>query len=217
MGRHGRLARRCRGACGARRITRFRAASNRERCPIRNPDPPGGPIGSLILIYDWSGVQSLLDGLRVRLVRLEKRLAAIVVDQQGQVIGGASFDGQAAQQSALAAETWGELPPNGYGKRAVGLSNPALIEVLVGAARVSNPKRGWSVLFIERASEALAAVRRVRTRWIFMMTCILLVGLVVASLLARQVMRPLNEVTRATSAIAARPDLDLPLLPVRSR
>jgi len=171
----------------------------------------------LILIYDWSGVQSLLDGLRVRLVRLEKRLAAIVVDQQGQVIGGASFDGQAAQQSALAAETWGELPPNGYGKRAVGLSNPALIEVLVGAARVSNPKRGWSVLFIERASEALAAVRRVRTRWIFMMTCILLVGLVVASLLARQVMRPLNEVTRATSAIAARPDLDLPLLPVRSR
>src|SRR4029450_1310683 len=37
------------------------------------------------------------------------------------------------------------------------------------------------------------------------------------ALLARQVMHPLNEVTRATSEIAAHPDLDLPLLPVRSR
>ena len=38
-----------------------------------------------------------------------------------------------------------------------------------------------------------------------------------ATLLARQVMRPLNEVTRATSNLAAHPDRELPLLPVRSR
>jgi signal transduction histidine kinase len=50
-----------------------------------------------------------------------------------------------------------------------------------------------------------------------MIASLLVVGLAVAILLARQVMRPLNEVTRATSDIAAHPDLQRPLLPVRSR
>jgi signal transduction histidine kinase len=73
------------------------------------------------------------------------------------------------------------------------------------------------VFVIERTAEALAAVRRVRARWTVTLACILLVGLTVAALLARQVVGPLEEVTRATSEIAARPDLGLPLLPVRSR
>jgi signal transduction histidine kinase len=41
--------------------------------------------------------------------------------------------------------------------------------------------------------------------------------LAIASWLARQFMRPLDEVTRATSRIAAQPQAELPLLPVRSR
>ncbi len=185
--------------------------------PIRNPDPPGGAVGSLVLIYDWGGVQGLLEGIRVKLLNLEKRVAAIVVDRDGKVIGGVSFDGRAAQRSALAAETWSGLAPNGYGTRHVGGANDAAVGVLVGAAPVSTPSPGWSVLFIERTTEALAAVRKVRSRWSLMIAGILVVGLATATLLARQVMRPLNEVTRATSTIAARPDLELPLLPVRSR
>jgi two-component system sensor histidine kinase HydH len=185
--------------------------------PIENPDPPGGSIGNLILIYDWGTVQTLLDGIRVKLSHLEKHLAAIVVDREGRVIGGVSFDGQAAQHAALAAVNWGGLPSRGYGKRRVSGSQDVPVDVLVGAATVSNPPRGWSVLFIERTTEALAPVRTVRTRWSVIIACILLVGLAVATLLARQVMRPLNDVTRATSIIAAHPDLQLPLLPVGSR
>lgn len=185
--------------------------------PIDNPDPPRGPIGNLILIYDWGGIEDLLDGIRVKLSDLGKRVAAVVVDRRGKVIGGVSFDGQAAQRSPLAGETWVELAPDGYAKRDVRLAHEPPLEVLVGAATVSNPPHGWSVLFVERTAEALAAVRNVRTRWMFLIACILLVGLAVATLLARQVMRPLNEVTQATSKIAAHPDEELPLLPVRSR
>ena len=194
----------------------FRREVTEIGVPIRNPDPPGDAIGDLILVADWSGVQDLLDGIRVKLTNLEKRVAAIVVDREGQVIGGVSFDGRAAQESALAAETWAELASKRYGKRLVNVSNDAPAGVLVGAARVSNP-RGWSVLFVERTSDALVEVKRIRTRWILMIACILLVGLGMATLLARQVMRPLNDVTRATSNLAAHPDRELPLLPVRSR
>ncbi len=185
--------------------------------PIENPDPPGGPIGNLILIYDWSGIQGLLDGIRIKLANLDKRVAAIVVDREGRVIGGVSFDGLAAQRSALAAERWGGLAPGGPGKRSGSAPNNTPAGVLVGAARVSRPIDGWSVLVIERTGEALAAVRKVRARWTATLACILVAGLAVATLLARQVMGPLEEVTRATSAIASHPDRGLPLLPVRSR
>ncbi len=185
--------------------------------PIENPDPPGGQIGNLILSYVWGGIQDLLDDLRVKLASLEKRVAAVVVDREGKVIGGVSFDGRAAQRSALATERWGGLAPSGHGRRPLSPSNDAPAGVLVGAAPISDSSDGWSVLFIERTAEALAAVRKVRTRWIAVIACILVVGLAVATLLARQVMHPLEEVTRATSDIASHPDLELPLLPVRSR
>jgi signal transduction histidine kinase len=90
-------------------------------------------------------------------------------------------------------------------------------EVLVGAARVVSLPDGWAVLFVQRTAEALAAVREVRQRWIAVMAAILVAGLAVATLLARQVMRPLDEMTRATSLIASHPDVEHPLLPVRSR
>jgi len=89
--------------------------------------------------------------------------------------------------------------------------------VLVGTANVSDLAHDWSVLFIERTAEALAAVGQVRTRWILITTGTLLGGLAVATLLARQFMRPLDEVARATSDIASHPDVPMPLLPVRSR
>jgi signal transduction histidine kinase len=186
--------------------------------PIENPDPPGGRIGSLILVYDWNEVGALLDGIRGKLTHLGKRLAALVVDRDGHVIGGVSFDGGAAQQSPLAAARWeGGGRPDGYGTRSVRLANDPPGGMLVGAATISQPPLGWSVLFIEPTAEALAAVRTMRTRWMVIIASILLVGLAVAALLARQVLRPLNEVTRATSLIAAHPDDELPLLPVRSR
>jgi len=185
--------------------------------PIENPDPPGGKIADLILMYDWAGIREVLDGLRVKLTHLGKRVAAIVTDREGKVIGGVSFDGEAAQQSALAGTTWSASGPDGYETRLVRLATDPPTELLVGAAPVAAPPRGWSVLFVESTSEALAAVQKVRARWGFLIVCILLAGLAVATLLARQVMRPLQEVTQATSTVAAHPHLELPLVPVRSR
>jgi signal transduction histidine kinase len=65
--------------------------------------------------------------------------------------------------------------------------------------------------------EALAPVRAVRMRWIAVSAALLAIGLAVAALLARSAVRPLEEVTRATSRIAARPEEELPLLPVHSQ
>ena len=185
--------------------------------PVDSPDPPQHPIGTLILVYDWDGVARLLDTVRIRLADLGKRVAAVVVDRRGKVIGGVSFDGQDATRSPLAEQPWEEPGADGYAKRNVALADEGPLGVLFGAAAVANPSHGWSVLFIERETEALAAVRSVRTRWMFAIVSILLIALAVAALLARQVMHPLNEVTRATSKIAAHPELELPLLPVRSR
>jgi signal transduction histidine kinase len=159
----------------------------------------------------------VLDTIRVKLTDLEKRVAAIVVDGEGKVIGGVSFDGHPAKQSSLAEGKWDVLPATGYGKFIAEVSNDLPVEVLVGSAAVSDVRPDWKVLFIERSAEALAPVARIRTRWIVAISSILFVGLGVAALLARQFMRPLDEVTRATSMIASHPDRELPLLPVRSR
>jgi signal transduction histidine kinase len=183
--------------------------------PIPNPDPPGGSIGHLLLIYDWGGIQRVLDDIRAKLTRLDKHVAALIVDGTGRIIGGVAFDAQPAQRSSLAATAWPATTD--YGQRWVHVGDEQTLAVLVGAAPVADPVSNWSVLFVERASEALAAVQRIRDRWILVVIALLLVGLAAAAILARQVMRPLSEVTRATGIIAAHPDLELPLLPVRSR
>ena len=113
--------------------------------PIANPDPPADQIGSLILIYDWAGIQDLLSEIRVKLAILDKQVAALVVDGHGRVIGGVAFDGQSAQGSTLAAESWGALAPLGYGRRSLRVSNEAPTGVLVGAAAVAGPSEGWSI------------------------------------------------------------------------
>src|SRR4029450_7653505 len=53
--------------------------------------------------------------------------------------------------------------------------------------------------------------------WIAVSAALLAIGLAVAALLARSAVRPLEEGTRATSRIAARPEEELPLLPVHSQ
>jgi signal transduction histidine kinase len=169
---------------------------------IRNPDPPGGRIGRLILVYDWRRIERALDDIRLKLSKLGKNVAAVVIDEAGDVIGGVSFDGKPASDSGFAQQRWDRA------------AKPA--GLLVGRASLPQTP-AWSVLVIERSVEALAPVQRVRNRWILMIGFILFVGLGVAALLARQFMRPLDEVTRATGEIASHPDVELPLLPVRSR
>jgi signal transduction histidine kinase len=162
-------------------------------------------------------VSEILEGMRVKLAKLGKHVGAIVIDRGGKVIGGVAIDGQPAERSALVSEAWRALPAGGDGEHAASGSRDDAVELLFGAAEVSHPRVAWSVVLLEPAREALAPVRRMRDRWIAVTAGLLLAGLALATLLARQVMRPLDEVTRATSRVASHPDLDLPLLPVRSR
>jgi signal transduction histidine kinase len=171
--------------------------------PIANPDAAGERIGALILLHDWRPLEALLDGIRATLASLGKRVAALVIDRDGAVIGGVDFDGDPARDSPLAGVGWA-------------LDAPAAGPMLVGAAAVADAGVPWSVLIVERRAEALAPVHRVRWQWTAMIAGLLVVGLAVAIGMARQVSRPLEEVTRATSHLAALPDLDLPSLPVRA-
>ena len=184
--------------------------------PIDSPDPPNGGIGRLILLYDWDATRQLLDAIRAALNGVDKRVAAFVVDRAGAVIGGVSFDGSTPEASTVVAATGGALPVDGYGVGSVRGARGAQ-PVLLGAAPVGLPQLGWSVLVIERAGEALAAVDRVRNRWIALLGGLLLASLAVATLLARQVLRPLSEVTAAIGELAAHPDRPTAPLPVRSR
>lgn len=183
---------------------------------IPDPDAAGRSLGRLILYYDWGATSELLDEVRSSLSELGKTVAALIVDTTGRVIGGISFDGEAAVDSLLAREDWREALGERYGSRRVQLREGEEVQVLVGTASERGVSERWRVVLIERASQALAPIRRIGTTWIAVLGLILLVGLAIAALLARQFMRPLEEVTRATSEIAAQPDQPMPLLPVRS-
>lgn len=185
--------------------------------PIDDPDAPGRRIGSVLLVYDWGDVGALLEAIRAKLTAFGKDLAAIVVDASGAVIGGVSFDAETARGSPLASQSWSQPVADGWGERRAPAGRGDRAVVIFGRAAVSNPPTGWSVIFIESESAALAAVRGIRSRWITIMAALLVTGLTVATLLARRVMQPLSDVTAATGRMASRPDLALPLLPVHSR
>jgi len=184
---------------------------------IASPDPPHARVGTLVLLYDWDEMRRLLDAIRLRLNGEDTRVATFVVDAAGTVIGGTTFDGSTQLASALTVETGLALPADGYGTGAVVRGNVDRQPVLVGAAPTDLPALGWRVLVAERTREAFAVVDRVRRRWIAMLAGLVLVGLTAAALLARQVLRPLSEVTGAIADLAANPDRSTPPLPVRSR
>ncbi len=183
---------------------------------IPDPDAPARSLGRLILFYDWEATGGLLNDVRGSLSALGKSVAALIVDATGDVIGGISFEGDPAVGSMLGLENWRGAIGKRHGSRRIRLPDGAALQVLVGTATVRNVSPRWEVVLVESASEALAPIRRVGATWVAVLSVILLVGLAVAGLLARQFMLPLEEVTQATSEIAARPDQPMPLLPVRS-
>ncbi len=184
---------------------------------IASPDPPQARVGTLVLLYDWDDLRRLLDAIRLRLNGDDTRVATFVVDAAGTVIGGTAFDGSTAVASTLRVEMGQALASDGYGTGTILRGNADRQPVLVGVAPIDLPALGWRVLVAERTREAFAVVDRVRRRWIAMLAGLLLVGLTAAALLARQVLRPLSEVTGAIGDLAANPDRSAPPLPVRSR
>ena len=186
--------------------------------PIENPDVPGAQIGVLVLIYDWGAVRSILEGIRLKLVQLGKRVVMLVIDHDGRVIGSDSGPrDEILGSAALRRATWEEWVESGYGTRTLNQPDDRPVEVLIGSARVADRQSGWSVLVLEPVSEAFAPVQTIRQRWLYALAAILLLGLAIAAILARQVVRPLDEVTRATSTLTSHLDGPPTLLPVSSR
>ena len=183
---------------------------------IADPDSTERSLGTLILFFDWEATSGVLNEVRASLAELGKSVAALIVDANGEVIGGVDFEGEPALGSLLELEDWGEGLGNRFGVRRIRMPDGDSVQVLVGTTAVRGIGLGWSVILVERATEALAPIGRVGRNWVVALGVILLVGLAVAALLARQIMLPLEDVTRATSEIAARPDQPMPLLPVRS-
>jgi signal transduction histidine kinase len=184
--------------------------------PIPDPDRPGERIGALVLLHDWQAVGALLDAIRDRLRALGKHLEGFLVDSSGRVIAPPAGDG-GALRAAIAERSWPHPVRAGFGNERLDVRGEGEVELLVGSAAVADRTLGWAVLFAEPARQALAEVSRVRRRWVLMMLSILLVGMGAAAWLARQVLRPLDEVARATANLVSHLDRELPLLPVRSR
>ncbi len=144
---------------------------------IPDPDAAGRSLGRLVLFYDWGATGALLDEVRSSLSEVGKTVAALIVDTNGRVIGGISFDGESAVDSLLARESWHEALGERYGSRRVQLREGGEVQVLVGTASARSASERWRVVSIERASEALAPIRRIGTTWIAALGLILLVGL----------------------------------------
>jgi hypothetical protein len=170
---------------------------------IANPDAAGQSLGWLTLFYDWDAVAALVDETRSSLSALGKIIAVPIVGPDGKVIGGVSFGGENAANTALAYGAW----PREVGAAAAALrlhqpiGDRESLDILAGTAKLSFTSGAGAVLIIERASEALAPIQAIRTRWAVAMASILLVGLSAAALLARQVGRAAVELT--DDAIAA--------------
>jgi len=184
--------------------------------PIPDPDRPGQRIGGLVLVYDWEAVGALLDDIRGRLRDLGKRVEGFLLDASGQVIAPSVAQG-GDLRAAVGDHTWKPPAGIGFGTELLPVPTEGNVELLVGSAPVADRALGWSVMFAEPTREALAQVSTVRRRWVGMMLSILVVGMVAAAWLARQVLRPLDEVARATANLVSHLDRELPLLPVRSR
>jgi len=183
--------------------------------PILDPDRPAERIGVLVLLHDWAAFGALLEGIRSRLRELGKNVEGFLIDEDGRVLDPDSTD--EGLRGAVAQRRWTRPARAGFGKVAVDVPSEGAVDILVGGAAVEERALGWSVIFVEQAQQALAQVSAVRQRWVVMMISILVVGMLAAAWLARQVLRPLDEMTRATSNLASHLDRELPLLPVRSR
>jgi signal transduction histidine kinase len=184
--------------------------------PIPDPDRPGQRIGGLVLVYDWEAVGALLDDIRGRLRDLGKRVEGFLLDASGRVIAPSVAQG-GDLRAAVGDRIWQPPAGIGFGTELLPVPAEGNVELLVGSAPVADRALRWSVMFAEPTREALAQVSTVRRRWIVMMISILIVGMVTAVWLARQVLSPLDEVARATANLVSHLDRELPLLPVRSR
>lgn len=170
--------------------------------PIYDPERPGSVIGVLLGVYDWERAITALASLRHNLAELDLTVDFLILDEGGVVIGGP----QEREAAALVGHNlrtagWVAAQSGWATARPHHLREPAA-HALVGVARLDAGRPGWVMLAVQPLGEALAPVYRMQQRLAGVLGAVLLAGLLVATVLAERMSRPLRALTRATREIA---------------
>ena len=165
--------------------------------PIPDPDLPERVLGTLVGVFDWTGLTAVTERVRADLAAQDVAVDVLVSQPDGKVIGGArssSGDDEArAEGIAEAARSTGFRPDWAVDVDA---------DLIVGRAALSGDLPDWKLLVVESRSSALAPVRQLSRRMLLTMGLALAIALALATIAARRVLRPLLELTGAIRGLA---------------
>jgi signal transduction histidine kinase len=153
------------------------------------PDPDGGDrqLGQLVGLLEWSYLEGMLDAVRQDLAAQQVTATVVLVDAGGAVIARAG-DAEAAAAAPEGGRGWVIDHERDSIAGTAALSGAGLPE--------------WRLWIVEPLENALAPARSL-TRRLAMTTALALAGaLLLATLSARRVVRPLSELTVAIRGMA---------------
>jgi signal transduction histidine kinase len=158
--------------------------------PVRDPDKGASVIGSLIGLYDWDLLTEATRSAERDLAAQDIETRVLVVRSDGSIIGGSPFD---PPQSQAAAAEW---------SRAAVVREPGHAVLtdagwLMGRASLGSEFSDWRLLIVESLADALRPARDLTERVLILLGVTLAVALLVATIAARRVVKPLTELTVA--------------------
>ncbi len=162
---------------------------------IPDPDATQRSLGVLFGVLDWKQLTSYTEEVREELAGLGLASEIFVCDAGGRVLGGAW---EAAPSEAVARM----LAAVVAGDRMSPLASPWIVGHARFAPDLPGTLAGQHLIVVEHRKSALAPVRALSGRLFATLGIVLLLGLAVASFGARQVARPLSELTGAIRGLA---------------
>ncbi len=185
---------------------------------IPHPDQPERSIGVLVAYYDSGALDRTALQLRENLAELGTRVGISILNEDGTVIGGSwdgswggswSRSGSGTGQETVAAPIGQNLRDAGWNSArsrmpdapSRGFEEEQVAQVFAGYSDLDAVRADWRVLVTQPIGEALAPVANLRRRWTIALAAVVLVGLLMAGLLAERMIRPLQALTEATQEI----------------
>lgn len=167
--------------------------------PIPHPDDAAQRIGSLVAFYDLGRIDADALQLRRNLAEIGADVDVFLLDETGKLIGG-SWDepGSVRAGQNLRELGWKSARSTLPADMPRGFEEEPAAEVFAGYSEVRSVRPGWRVLVTQSIDDALAPVAALRTRWAIALAAVVVVGLLLAGLLAERMVRPLRALTRAT-------------------
>ncbi len=166
---------------------------------LRGPNGTGSAV--LHLALDWTRVEAQLARSRGDLASMGLETEIFLVDVS-QVIGSSRRhfgDNRRAASLVAAAEAavagWNSRRPPGFV-----VAHAA--DVLLGISRPAGGRPDWGVVVAQPLDAALAPIARLQQRWAFVFGLILVAAVLVASVQAARMVRPLRQLTAVTRQVA---------------